>query len=107
MLFKELDGMEIIDKNGERVGFVQDIVFTTTGRITHVIAMPKGILSKMKLGQLNIQFEDIAAIEDVLMLNKSEAQLAGKKEIKAEEPKPEKEEKPLRTLLKKKVKKKK
>lgn len=105
MLFKELDGMEIIDKNGERIGFVQDIVFTTTGRITHLIAMPKGIISKMTMGQLNIQFEDIAAIEDVIMLNKTETQLIGKEEVKT--PKPKKVEKPQKVLLKKKAKKKK
>ena len=104
MLFKEIDGMEIIDKNGERVGFVQDIVFTTTGRITHVIAMPKGIISRLSMGQLNIQFEDIAAIEDVIMLNKSEAQLLGKKP--KEKPPAPKEKKPAKVLLKKKLKKK-
>ena len=105
MLFKELDGMEIIDKNGEKVGFVQDIVFTTTGKITHLIGMPKGILTKMKMGQLNIQFEDIAAIEDVIMLNKSEAQLMGKP-VEEKKPEPKKEERPIRTLLQKKIKKK-
>ncbi|MFC2174681.1 PRC-barrel domain-containing protein [archaeon] len=78
MLFKELEGKEIIDSHGERVGFVYDLVFTTKGRITHIIAMPKGMLTKMKLGQLNIQFEDVEAIEDVIMLNKSEDQLLGK-----------------------------
>ena len=106
MLFKELDGMEIIDKNGERVGFVQDIVFTTTGRVTHLIGMPKGILSKMRMGQLNIQFEDIEAIDDVIMLNKTEAQLTGKDIVKERKPEPKKETKPIRTLLKKKSKKK-
>jgi len=103
MLFKEIDGMEIIDRNGERIGFVQDLVFTTTGRITHIIAMPKGIISRIAMGQLNIQFEDVAAIEDVIMLNKSEAQLFGKKPEKPPEPKAEK---PAKVLLKKRAKKK-
>ncbi len=104
MLFKEIDGMEIIDKNGERVGFVQDIVFTTTGRITHIIAMPKGMISRIARGQLNIQFEDVAAMEDVIMLNKSEAQLFGK----APEPAPPAPAagKPAKVLLKRKAKKK-
>ena len=106
MLFKEIEGMEIIDKNGERVGFVHDIVFTTTGRITHLIGMPKGIISKMRMGQLNLQFEDVAAIEDVVMMNKTEAQLLGKVEAEPT-PKPKKKEKPRRVLLKKKLGKKK
>ena len=104
MLFKEIDGMEIIDKNGERVGFVKDLVFTTTGRITHIIAMPKGVLGRIARGQLNIQFEDVAAIEDVIMLNKSEAQLFGTKP-KPVPPAP-KEKAPAKVLLKKKIKKK-
>ena len=103
MLFKEIDGMEIIDKNGERVGFVKDLVFTTTGRVTHIIAMPKGVLSRISMGQLNIQFEDVAAMEDVIMLNKSEAQLLGRK---PEKPPAPKKGIPAKVLLKKKTKKK-
>ncbi len=105
MLFKELDGKEIIDKHGERLGFVQDIVFTTKGRITHLIGMPKGIVSKMTMGQLNVQFEDIEAIEDVIMLNKSEAQLLGKEETpEVKQEKSQLKKKLGRVLLKKKSK---
>ena len=68
MLFKEIEGMEIIDKNGERVGFVHDIVFTTTGRITHLIAMPKGIISKVTMGQLNLQFEMLTLLRKLQTL---------------------------------------
>lgn len=100
MLFKELEGKEIIDKNGERLGFVRDIVFTTTGKITHLIAMPKGIITKMTIGQLNIQFEDVEAIDDIVMLNKTKAQLHGKEEVK-QQPKIETKQ-PKRVLLKKK-----
>ena len=78
MLFRELVGREIIDRNGERLGFVRDLVFTSTGRVTHIIAMPRGIVSKLTIGQINVQFEDIAAIEDVIMLNKTENQILGR-----------------------------
>ncbi|MCK4328076.1 MAG: PRC-barrel domain-containing protein [Candidatus Diapherotrites archaeon] len=108
MLFKELEGKEIIDRHGERVGFLHDVVFTTKGRITHLIAMPKGVLTKMKMGQLNIQFEDVGAIEDVIMLNKSEDEILGRTSATAPAAKePEREEaqapaKPRRVLLKRK-----
>jgi len=108
MLFKELEGKEIIDVNGERIGFVKDIVFTTTGRVTHIIGMPKGVINKMKMGQLNIQFEDVASIEDVMMLNKSEDALLGRTRAPEPEPTEAKAEKapirPKRLLLKKKKK---
>jgi sporulation protein YlmC with PRC-barrel domain len=103
MLFKEVEGKEIVDKNGQRVGFVEDIVFTTTGKVTHIIGTPKGIFGKMTIGQLNIQFEDVAAIDKVLMLNKSHEQLLGGEERKREMPAPPKPpEHAGRVLLKKK-----
>ena len=101
MLFKEIEGREIIDKNGERVGFVKDLVFTSRGQVTHIIATPKGIIHKLAKGQLNIQMEDVEAIEDVIMLNKTENQVLGVKEKVAVVPKPP-PLKPKKILLKKK-----
>lgn len=108
MLFKELEGKEIIDCHGEKLGYLHDVVFTTKGRVTHLIAMPRGVLTKMKMGQLNIQFEDVEAIEDVIMLNKSEDEILGRKSAPA--PAAEQAEAPSapvkkrRVLLKKKSK---
>lgn len=102
MLFKDIEGKEILDKNGQRIGYVQDFVFTTAGRITHIIGAPKGFLLKVTVGQLNIQFEDIAAIDKLVVLNKSKEQLLGKEEPRREPPKEEKKEERPRILLKKK-----
>ncbi|MBN3037172.1 MAG: PRC-barrel domain-containing protein [Candidatus Diapherotrites archaeon] len=75
MLLKELIGMEIIDKAGETVGLVEDFMIDEKGKVTHLIVLPKGIVSKMTRSKLNVEWSDINAIEDVVMLKKSEEQL--------------------------------
>lgn len=69
MFFKELQGKEVIDSSGEKVGFIDDIVFNETGQVTHLIALPSGIINKMKGGTITIQFDDVSSIEDVVFLN--------------------------------------
>lgn len=74
---KELRGKEIIDKNGNTVGLVEDIELTDKGRVTRVIAMPKGIVSKLTREKMHIQIEDIETISKLVMLNKTEEEIKG------------------------------
>lgn len=78
MLAKEVIGKEIIDREGNKIGVVEDIVFTAKGRVTHIIALPIGILRAIK-PNINIQFEDVESIEDVVFLKKTKEELKERK----------------------------
>ncbi|MCD6522725.1 MAG: PRC-barrel domain-containing protein [Candidatus Diapherotrites archaeon] len=78
MLAKDVIGKEIIDRDGNKIGVVDDIVFTGKGKVTHIIALPVGIIRALK-PNIHIQFEDIESIEDVVFLKKTEEELKTKK----------------------------
>ena len=78
MLFrKELQGKEIIDRDGNTIGLVEDIDLTDKGRVTRIVAIPKGIVSKITRNKLHIGIDDIETVSHLVMLNKSEEELRG------------------------------
>jgi len=74
---EELYGKEIIDKDGNTIGVVEDVELSKQGRVTHVIALPRGIVSRLTRQKLDIKFEDIQALSQVVILNKNEEELRG------------------------------
>ncbi len=69
MLFSKLEGMEVIDKNGERVGLVKDIDFDTKGKIKFIITTPAGILGKVVNLEIKIPFKLVTSIGDVIYVD--------------------------------------
>ena len=76
MMFKDILGREVIGKNGNRVGIVDDFVFTEKGKVTHLVVLPTGIVKALK-PKLNIQFGDIDSIQDVVFLGVTEDEAKG------------------------------
>jgi sporulation protein YlmC with PRC-barrel domain len=78
MRFREqLYGKEIIDKEGNTIGVVEDLELSKTGKVTHIIALPKGIVSKLTRKKMDIKFDDIQALSHVVVLGKSEEEVKG------------------------------
>jgi sporulation protein YlmC with PRC-barrel domain len=78
MLFrKELQGKEIVDKEGKTVGLVDDLDLTERGRVTRLIATPKGIVNRITRNKLHIGIDDISMVSNLVLLNKTEDELKG------------------------------
>lgn len=78
MLFrKELQGKEIIDREGKTVGLIEDVDLTEKGRVTKIVALPKGIVNRITKRKLHIGIEDIEMVSHLVMLNKTEEELRG------------------------------
>ncbi len=69
MLFSEIIGKEIIDKNGERVGILDDIDFDQKGKIKSLVAKPAGILGRVVNLKVKIPFKLVSSIGDVIYVN--------------------------------------
>ncbi|MCD4739735.1 PRC-barrel domain-containing protein [archaeon] len=74
---KELRGKEVIDREGNTIGLVEDLDISESGRVTRIIALPKGIVNKITRKRLNIGIEDVETVSHLIMLNKTEEELKG------------------------------
>lgn len=78
MLFrKELQGKEIVDKEGKTIGLVDDLDLTEKGRVTRLIATPKGIVNRITRNSIHIGIDDISMVSNLVLLNKTEEELKG------------------------------
>jgi len=83
MLFKkELEGREIIDRDGTTIGVVEDLELSRTGKIERIVVLPKGLISRMKKERVEINFEDVQAFSNVVLLKKSKEELRGEYKCK-------------------------
>ncbi len=69
MLFSKFEGLEVIDKNGERVGLVKDVDFDSKGKIKFIIVIPAGILGKVVNLQIKVPFKLVTSIGDVVYVD--------------------------------------
>ncbi len=69
MLFSEMKGMEVIDKNGERIGLVEDIDFDPKGKIKFLITIPAGVLGKVVNLRVKVPFKLVSSIGDVIYVD--------------------------------------
>lgn len=78
MLFKkELEGKEIIDKDGNTIGLVEDVDISEKGRIKKVVALPTGIVSRITRKRMDIHIDDIETVSKFVLLNKTEDEVKG------------------------------
>ncbi len=69
MLFSELEGKEIIDKNGDRIGLLSDVEFDEKGKVKFIIASPPGVLGKVVNLRLKIPIKLVDSFKDVIFVN--------------------------------------
>ncbi|GEM_PF-4550997 len=69
MLFSEMEGVEIIDKNGDRIGLLSDIDFDEKGKVKFLIASPPGVLGKVINLRVKIPFKLVESMKDVIFVN--------------------------------------
>lgn len=72
MLFKkELLGKEIIDRDGNTLGVVEDVDINKKGQVKKFIIVPKGVIRILTRERKEIRMEDIANISEVIVLKKA------------------------------------
>ncbi len=69
MLFSDIEGMEVIDKNGERVGIVKDLDFDNKGKIRFIVVIPAGILGKVVNLRIKVPYKLVTSIGDVIYVD--------------------------------------
>ncbi len=66
MLFSEMKGKEVIDKDGERVGLVEDLDVDSKGKVKSIVVSPAGILGKVANLKISVPFKLVSSIGDVV-----------------------------------------
>ena len=78
MLFKrDLEGKEIIDKDGNTIGLIEDLDITEKGHVQRVVAIPTGIVNRITRKKMEIHIDDIETISKLVLLKKTEEELKG------------------------------
>ncbi len=75
MFTEEIKGKEVIDKDGNAIGIVKDLMITRIGRVTHLVLTPAGLIEKIKGKEYLIEFQYVGAIEDVVMLTETNEEI--------------------------------
>lgn len=80
MFTEEVKGKEVIDKDGNAIGLVKDLMITRTGRVTHLVLTPAGLIEKVKGKEYLVEFQYVGAIEDVVILTETKEKIDEEKE---------------------------
>jgi sporulation protein YlmC with PRC-barrel domain len=74
MMVKALLGKEVLDRNGNVTGWVEDFVFDDKNRLTHVVVKPKSLVGPLK-PMMNVHVDDVGAFTSIVMLKKTKEEM--------------------------------
>lgn len=80
----DLDGMEVVDNAGEKVGTIKHVVLTRDRHSAHAVISTGGMLG-LGARDIVVSLDELNAVGDALQLNHTKEQIQARKEYRSEQ----------------------
>lgn len=92
----DLDGTDVVDNAGDKIGTIKRVVLTTDRRSAHAVIATGGVMG-LGARDIVVSLDELNAVDDALQLNQTKEQIKARKEYQSEQYVELKGDKPIRS----------